>query len=151
MNYSSKSYLDTLGSISLLNSFTAPVPVPVPITTKDTNVSDSNTQQIEVDLGTQASDSINVNLNTTLAGQVTITYKNGVINGMYNVKVKLNNNIINLSCTPNLYNLVNTSSSMYATYGSYTSHATYAIIKINVLSDDGSTKLYFVDISYYKT
>ena len=94
-----------------------------------------NSTSALADLGSSSFGTVNV----SISNPSTITYKGGVINGTYIVKVKLNNNTINIADGEHVFNFVNNNKSP----------STYAIIKVNVLSDNGTDNLYFTNITYY--
>jgi hypothetical protein len=91
------------------------------------------------DLGLSSFGTVNVTISNNNS---IISYTRGVINGTYTVKVKLNGHTINTQSNSPVFNFVNN------TITSPTS-PTYAIIKVNVLSDNDNDKLYFTDITYY--
>ena len=90
-----------------------------------------------VELGSSSFGTVNVTISNNNS---IINYTGGVINGMYTVKVKLNSNTINTDPIPYVFNFFNNTKS---------SDSKYAIIKVNVLSDNETDKLYFTDITYY--
>ena len=95
----------------------------------------NNSPNALADLGLSSFGTVNI----TISDSSTISYTRGVINGTYTVKVKLNGHTINTESISPVFNFVNNT----------ITSPTYAIIKVNVLSDNDNDKLYFTDITYY--